>query len=240
MASKGGPDISENGMVLYLDASNTRSYPGSGTTWTDLSGNNYDGTLTNGPTFNSGNGGSIVFNASTQYVDTANTSGLNFTNTSATVSVWIKTSASFPSGAYIVAKQMDATGGWSIDLASTGIPYFETKNNASGATACYRFATVVCNNGVWHNVVATFTTSTSVVANNTITMYVDGVSSNSTLNQLLTYGGNTSENIKIGRRTVSSVDAYNGNISNVQIYNRLLSANEVLQNYNATKSRFGL
>lgn len=239
MSGKSGPDIVENGLVLCLDAANKLSYPGSGTTWRDLSGNSYNGTLTNGPSFNSDKGGSIVFNASTQYVDTSNTSGLNFTNTSATVSVWIKTSASFPSGAYIVAKQMDATGGWSIDLASTGIPYFETKNNASGATACYRFATVVCNNGVWHNIVATFTTSTSVVANNTITMYVDGVSSNSTLTQLLTYGGNTSENIKIGRRTVSSVDAYNGNIAIVQIYNRLLSANEVLQNYNATKSRFG-
>ena len=240
MATKYSPKIVTNGLVLSLDAANNKSYPGSGTTWSDLSGNSYNGTLTNGPTFNSGNGGSIVFNASTQYVDTANTSGLNFTNTSGTVSLWIKTTAAFSSGAYIIAKQMDATGGWSMDFNTVGVPYFETKNNASGATACYRFATVVCNNGVWHNVVATFTTSTSVVANNTITMYVDGVSSNSTLNQLLTYGGNTSENIKIGRRTGTSIDAYNGNIAIVQIYNRLLSATEVLQNYNATKSRFGL
>ena len=61
MASKGGPDISENGMVLYLDTSNTRSYPGSGTTWTDLSGNGNNFSLVNGPTFSSSNLGSIVF-----------------------------------------------------------------------------------------------------------------------------------------------------------------------------------
>ena len=56
-----GPNIITDGLVLALDAANSRSYPGTGTTWSDLSGNGNSGTLTNGPTFNSGNGGSIVF-----------------------------------------------------------------------------------------------------------------------------------------------------------------------------------
>lgn len=60
MATNGGPNIIQNGLVFALDAANKKSYPGSGTTWKDLSGNGNDGTLTNGPTFDSGNGGSIV------------------------------------------------------------------------------------------------------------------------------------------------------------------------------------
>jgi hypothetical protein len=61
MSVIGGPDIITDGLVLYLDAANTKSYIGSGTTWKDLSRNSNDGTLTNGPTFDSGNSGSIVF-----------------------------------------------------------------------------------------------------------------------------------------------------------------------------------
>ena len=68
MSLSRGPKIVTNGLVLYLDAANKKSYPGSGTTWTDLSGNNNTGTLTNGPTFDSNNGGSIVFDGTNDYV----------------------------------------------------------------------------------------------------------------------------------------------------------------------------
>ena len=62
--------IITDGLVIALDAANTKSYPGSGTTWSDLSGNSNNGTLTNGPTFNSGNGGSIVFDGTNDYINT--------------------------------------------------------------------------------------------------------------------------------------------------------------------------
>ena len=234
MATKYSPKIVNNGLVLSLDAANNKSYPGSGTTWTDLSGNSYNGTLTNGPTFNSGNGGSIVFDGVNDYVDTANSTGLNFTNTSGTVSLWFKTSVA---NTFLIAKNMDSTGGWGVLIDASGIPLFEAKNNASGASAFYRYVNVTGTNNVWHNIVAAFTTSTSVVANNTVSMYFDGVLNQSALTQVLVYGGNTAGTIQLGRRT--SGGYFSGNISNVQIYNRLLSANEVLQNYNATKARFG-
>ena len=64
MAIIDGPRIPTSGLIFYLDAANTRSYPGSGTTWTDLSGNGNTGTLTNGPTYSSANGGQIVFDGS--------------------------------------------------------------------------------------------------------------------------------------------------------------------------------
>ena len=70
MSVIGGPDIITDGLVLYLDAANTKSYIGSGTTWKDLSGNSNDGTLTNGPTFDSGNSGSIVFDGVDDFVTT--------------------------------------------------------------------------------------------------------------------------------------------------------------------------
>lgn len=76
-----------NGLVLCLDAGNTKSYPGSGTTWTDLSGRGNTGTLTNGPTYSSANGGSIVFDGTNDYVST------NYTQTSVTgytIDVWFK------------------------------------------------------------------------------------------------------------------------------------------------------
>ena len=69
MAFNYSPNIITDGLVLYLDAANTKSYPGSGTTWRDLSKSQLNGTLTNGPTFNSANGGSIVFDGTNDYVD---------------------------------------------------------------------------------------------------------------------------------------------------------------------------
>jgi len=86
MAVGYNPRIVTDGLVLALDAGNTKSYPGSGTTWTDLSGNGNTGTLTNGPTFDSANGGSIVFDGTNDYVQVTG----SITVTSATFITWIK------------------------------------------------------------------------------------------------------------------------------------------------------
>ena len=72
MALVHSPKIVTDDLVLYYDAANTKSYPGTGTTWTDLSGNGVTGTLVNGATFNSGNGGYIVFDGANDYVSTIN------------------------------------------------------------------------------------------------------------------------------------------------------------------------
>ena len=67
MACHGGPNIVEDNLVFHVDAANTRSYPGSGTTWTDLSGNGNNATI-NGATFNSGNGGYFIMDGSNDYI----------------------------------------------------------------------------------------------------------------------------------------------------------------------------
>jgi len=242
MAIIRGPKIVRSGLVLALDAADRNSYIGSGTTWKDLSGNNYNGTLTNSPTFSSANGGSVVFDGTNDYVDLVNSTELNFTNTSATVSVWFKTSTSFASGVFLIAKNMlgiAGGGGWGLLINSSGIPYFNTKNNVSGGTSIQRLTNLSCNDGVWHNFVVVFTTSTTVVGNNTASVYLDGRLSNGTLTQSLVYSGNTTGTVQLARRS-SSDSYYTGNISSLQIYNRELTASEILQNYNAVKSRFGL
>ena len=80
--------IITDGLVLYVDAGNTDSYPGSGTTWTDISTNSNNGTLTNGPTFDSGDGGSIVFDGTDDYVDFGNI--LNIGTGDASFTGWAK------------------------------------------------------------------------------------------------------------------------------------------------------
>ena len=86
-----GPNIIKDGLVLTLDASSQRSYPGSGTTWYDLSGNGNNGTLTNGPTFDSGNGGSIVFDGTNDYVNGPTTNSVIGNNISLiSLSAWVK------------------------------------------------------------------------------------------------------------------------------------------------------
>jgi formylglycine-generating enzyme required for sulfatase activity len=82
--------IVSDGLVLWLDAGITPSYPTSGTTWTDLSGNNNNGTLVNGPTYSSTNGGSLVFDGTNDYVNISNSSSFNFGSGDFTVESWIR------------------------------------------------------------------------------------------------------------------------------------------------------
>ena len=84
-------ELVSDGLVLNLDAGDPRSYPSSGTTWTDLSGNGNTGTLTNGPTYSNGNGGALVFNGTNSYVTVGSfSSNLNAANNSPniTISFW--------------------------------------------------------------------------------------------------------------------------------------------------------
>ena len=85
-----GPSIITQGLVLALDAADRNSYPGTGTAWTDLSGNGNNGTLTNGPTYNSANGGSIVFDGSNDYVNFSYNSSLNIGGLNITLSSWVR------------------------------------------------------------------------------------------------------------------------------------------------------
>jgi hypothetical protein len=222
MAGKCGPDIIENGLVLALDAANKNSYPGSGTTWKDLSGNGNNGTLTNGPTFNAGNIGSIVFDGVNDYVEVSNASSLNASTQ--TISVWYYATVLPSRVATIVAKH-DTFGSYN--------GYHIYTNNGVeikvGSTTYYTGPNTGIA-GVWYYLTLAYT------SNSSMTCYVNGISSGTTALGNLSISSNS---LRIGRSPDSFWSVFTGRISQVSVYNRQLSATEVLQNYNATKSRFG-
>ena len=232
-----GPNIVKNGLVLWLDAANTKSYPGSGTTWTDMSGNNNSGSLVNGPTFSSANNGSIVFDGTN---DTVSITKPN-PNIAGYISLctWIKFN-NYNTGSADGPVIMHKGNHYTIQLrASSGIDYWSYADSSlySYATFGFRQAPGLYQTNTWMNLVVTKDSL------NTVTLYKNGV--------LLDARTNFGSAI-IQRNTTLFLSGYsdtdtnptigllNGNIAQTQIYNRALSQAEVQQNYNATKARFGL
>lgn len=222
------PRMVTNGLVLCLDAGNTRSYPGSGTTWTDLSGNGNNGTLTNGPTFSSSNGGSVVFDGVNDYVET------NYvppSSTSYSIGFWAKSSGTGASNRAI--GNGDSTAGASgtgiiWGFTSSDTIYF-LRRTANDGTRDITSSSIPNLLTAIHYVVGTYNTASGSV------LYVDGVQVGSNIN--LGYTGSLT--LRIGRDG-NGTDAFNGTIYNAHIYNRALSAAEIRQNFNATRGRYGI
>lgn len=225
MSTIGGPEIITDGLVLSLDAANKKSYPGSGTAWADLSGNSNNGTLTNGPIFDSGNGGSIVFDGINDYVITQNlgliTTG---TNDMFSVGVWLKTSSTVNYNKIIQLK--DGVG---LFLCADGGFGVQSNGDNSGICAAGTFI----RDGSWHYIVGTYEESVKY------TGFKDGVqvfdvatADGETVSTTDTYIGTQS--------TLGGTTFFNGSIAYIHVYNKILTPSEVLQNYTATKGRFGL
>ena len=239
-----GPSIVNNGLVLSLNAADKNSYPGSGTVWNDLSGNNNTGSLVATPTFNSGNGGYFTFNGSTQYTNNGNI--LNPTATTPfSVSVWFKTTSTATTVQNLVSKNIIASPftGWQLGLnTSSGSAADVGKVGiclVSNTTEVMRkITTTTYNNGLWYN--ATFTYDGS--RNRTgMLLYINGALP-TVIDQDLTAITTTIQNgsnYNIASRNNLN-QLFQGDIANVIHYNRVISANEIAQNYNAQKSRFGL
>ena len=229
MAFSRGPSIVTDGLVLALDAANHKSYPGSGTIWYDRSGNEYNGTLTNGPTFDSGNGGSIVFDGSNDYVSCGT---VPFTGNNFSIEVIFKWD-SYGTNAtdFLIAGNLEQLeihlGGGSGTNGIRFIPYdyFGANNNGS------MDITTGVSEGINY---ITFTAEYTSPSK----FYKNGVL-NQTSSTTSTVSLNSTQTITIGARTNTQLP-FDGNIYLVKVYNRALSEQEIQQNYNATKSRFGL
>lgn len=222
------PKIVTNGLVLCLDAANNKSYVSGSTTWTDLSPNQNTGTLTNGPTFSSTNGGAIVFDGTNDYVDCG--TNLSFTTTGFSICAWVyPTSATSYRTVFNKGNGTTAAGSQYELLSSfNGSNKFQFDVFIGGArTDTASPSTYALNK--WYYVCGTRSGSLN-------TLYENGVSTNTvTIAGTLNTTANTT---KIG--IAGSTLPFSGNIAIAQIYNRALSASEILQNYNATKIRFGL
>jgi hypothetical protein len=218
-----GPSIVKDGLVLYLDAANQKSYPGSGTTWNDLSGNGNNGTLLNGVGFDGANLGSLVFDEVDDYITVNNFN----VNNSITVEGWFNVKKS--SWAPIIGNWNSTGNGdsWLLTKNSSNIMSFYVRFNAS--TGDVINDTQTTTNGVWQQYVGVFN-------NFNLSLYKNGFLVNSKTTTSNTLHQNSLE-IWLGR---FSSFYFQGNIGNCKVYNRALTPQEILQNYNATKGRYGL
>ena len=213
------PRIVTDGLVLALDAGNTKSYPGSGTTWTDLSGNSNTGTLTNGPTYSSDNGGSIVFDGTNDYVTTGD---MFDPNSNFTFSSWVNLDA-FGTQRTIISKQNQA-GSIQIRIHGTDNDVEIVDNNRVNVGT---FSNFTLSLSTWYNIVVTR-------SSNTYSLYVDGVyKSDFTSTNVYDYAAQT-----IGKNFNIATEYWDGKISIIHCYDRALSAEEIQQNYLATKGRY--
>lgn len=223
MAFAYSPKIVTDGLVFAVDAANKKSYPGSGTTWTDLAGSN-NGTLINGPTFNSGNGGSIVFDGTNDYVNVSNISTNDFSG-EATLLCWLACNSNSPN------ENQTGIFGWGSSSTrshyswTNGLAYFDTFRSARvnlislsslDRTIPHLLAITTKSGGNWNlyqntTLVKTTTAESTIVWDNP------------------TIGANGNEQWR-----------FQGKFFVFSLYNRELSASEITQNYNALKSRFSL
>jgi hypothetical protein len=234
-----GPNVVTNGLVLNLDAANTKSYVSGSTTWRDLSGNGRDATLTaTGSTavsasFNSNFKGVIQFNTGSSAVL------VRPVQDDFSLCCWFRTyqfasASGFPQWyggmGLIDCEVANIVDDFGTSMGAGKVLFGTGKNTPS--TDLTITSSLTYNDNIWHHVVATRVRSTG-----TITLYVDAqqVATGTSGVQSLT----SSTNMRIGAIQVNN-NFFSGSISNVQIYNRALSASEVAQNYNATKSRFNL
>ena len=230
MAFNFSPKIVTNGLVLYLDAANTRSYSGSGTAWNDLTVNGNNGVLTNGPTFNSSNGGSIVFDGSNDFVLCPNQTYLaNITQF--TMSAWMKRNLS--NSIVIIGQIQSITNDIAFELFNDGRAYFEVGNGSNS------YGYVSNNSTNWQQLTMVFDGG-ATTNENRLKGYINGVLVTLTfIGTIPATTGTINTNLNIGAYIPSSYYS-NGNISQVSIYNRALTAQEVLQNFNATKNRYNI
>jgi hypothetical protein len=229
--------IVTDGLVLNLDASNPSSYPGSGTNWNDLSGNGNAGTLTNGPTFNSSNGGTIVFDGTNDYVSITNPSTIR--NQNFTVSVWINPEVQ--NAAIISIMDFDHANtpnqGWVMQSedALTNKYFYFAWHDGSTFQPVGSYGTgkgIQITTSVWQNLTYSKNGTTLIAYKNGSQIYTATAGNGNVFYQ-------NNRNIIIAGSALATRN-FKGSYPNTLIYNRALSAGEVLQNYNAQKSKFGL
>ena len=247
MGAYAGPDIVENGLVLALDAGNSKSYPGTGTTWTDLSGRGNNGTLTNMEVpgdYTSTNGGILTFDGFDEYAKISSPSPLSSTKIF-TFEIWVNftsiTGNFGPSNkaAFLFAGGTGSGSGqpefgvWSAN-ASSFTPNTLYFGRGAGGTSGSLFINVssLMSNGNWYQIVLVRSTSNAQI------VYLNGSSIGT---------GNVSDDFQDGQTDFGAIHAngdysgfLNGKISTIKIYNRALTAQEIQQNFNATRSRYSI
>jgi hypothetical protein len=227
-------NFTTDGLVLYYDPSSASSYPGSGTTITDLSGNGLNGTMSNisftSPYFS--------YNGSSSQVSVADNSLLEPGSGSWTMEVWVNQSVS---GNDVVLGKFDP-GGLEVDVSysirTTNTTYYAQigSGSGSGSTLFVNSTNYTGTIGSWSQIVYVFKNG----ATKTLQTFVNG-SSIGTVNHSLSSILNTSSNLYIGSYNNGEFSQwFDGKVGITRLYSAALTASEVLQNYNADRAKYGL
>ena len=240
----GGPDLIQDGLVLCLDASDRNSYPGSGTVWRDLSGNNNHFTLYNGVGYNLNNGGYLTFDGTNDYARSTNTIDLTvysgvvieitlFTNNTGS-SIWWEFSSNWNNNNGGMGLAGNDDGGQAIG----GICHSQWKGGTDG-----RDYNMDKPSTQWQTHTNIFMkqndpTGRLTYVSSNLKNYITGPGY-TTVTSTTTSMAFRNDHFYLGSRG-GTVAFLNGNIASFKIYSIKLAAQEILQNYNATKGRFGL
>jgi hypothetical protein len=222
------PDIVRGGLILHLDIGEPSSYPGSGTTWFDLSGLGTNGTLVNGVGYNGSNGGSLVFDGVDDFVNSnsqldPSAHGLFADSTSFwSVSAWFLPDTTNTSSGAIVGKS-GGTGGSATFVVWEDGTILRTR--LRGGTILDITTSLTSS---WNEVVITWngTTARAYLNGSFISNIAIGTAAKQT------------NNFCIGAALDGTNSFYKGNVSNVKVYNRPLNSQEVYYNFNAIKGRY--
>jgi len=228
MATAYNPQIITSGLVFCLDAASPKSYPGSGSLWSDLSNQGNNGELVNSPIYNSSNLGYFQF-VSDKFAKIQNNTVLD--TQTPTVEVWIKTNATTQNGFWFEKGNVNTQ--YSLFQEGSFIRWRQRLTNSSLVSLSITTSDFI-NTSNWYQVVATFVSGSR-------RLYINGIQVNfDTLSgTLATDTGGMSIGVYGGFDGNRSY-YYNGNLAVCRVYNRVLSPSEIRQNFNATKSRFNL
>jgi len=225
-----GPTIVRDGLVLYLDAANPKSYPGSGVDWKDLSGRN-NGTLMNGPTFNSDKKGSILLDGVNDHI--------KFNNPISTLSgntfdFWVKRIQSINQFNMIFG----GTGSFPyMALRSNNRFHLSWRDSLDGSNPQRSlYSTNSFSDNKWYNFTCTLITNIEAGTTKAI-LYINGLEESRTTTDVDSFYVSAITPI-IGDYNYYLNYPFYGGVSSARIYDRVLNEDEVLQNYNATKTRF--
>jgi hypothetical protein len=236
MSTQYSPKIITDGLVFTIDAANTKSYT-SGSTIVSSLINNYTGSFTNGTSYTSSNGGVFTFDGINDYITISNPQQLNPDVGSFSLEVWCKTNQQTIGN---VALEARGTSLWGILLA-LDYPYGSKKitlfvnPNDQASQKTYSSTTAPAVTGSWQHIVTTLNRTT-----NTIFFYYNGIQTGNSATLSFTGSVDPGSSYRYWVGGDLGGNPMNGNIAISRQYNRALSSQEVLQNYNATKTRFGL
>jgi hypothetical protein len=226
------PSLVLPGLVLCLDAANSKSYPGSGTTWTDLSGNGNNGTLVNGVGYSGDNLGSLVFDGVDDYfrLNSFTPISTEFTISSFVFPISSGGTDSDRYGGTLFSQDPSSSSQryplW-LRIKDTEIAYSIWNSDGDGETT--DGANITQNN--WHYIAVIAKKNGILKIFRNDFLLVEGTCPNQ---------GTWNNNFYIGDLRAGRNIMFGGYVSNTLVYNRLLSNDEIQQNFNATRSRYGI